>query len=229
MSYFDDEKNHPNDEEENESVDDQDEGSDDEDESEDDEAASDEGDGDEESEGGSDEAEDDDDLDGVDLDEDGEDDDDSQGSDDKDTSATAIQKKKWRKRALAAERKLQDLQKGKQGNKAPAKKKSSNSSLQERNDFRMDYPELKTKEVDEIEAFAKTKGVSLREALKNPIIQIMIRRNAQKRKAAGSSFDPSRRSQPTKPEKDWSRASRSEMEAEASRRVAAAEAKRNGR
>lgn len=228
MSYFDDEKNHTPDDEEDETGGEQDENSDADGESDEDDADPDNEDSDEESDGDADDA-DDDDLDGVDLDNDGEDDDDSEGSDDKDTSATAIQKKKWRKRALAAERKLQDLQKPKQGNKAPAKKQSSSSSLRELTNFRMDYPELKTKEVEEIEAFAKTKGVSLREALKYDVIRIMIKRNAQKRKAAGSSFDPSRRSQPTKPEKDWSRASRNEMEAEASRRVAAAEAKRNAR
>ena len=225
MSYFDDEKENQPDDELDEETQDESNDEDPEDEDlgldEDEEAGSEE---DEEEEPSDDEDSEESESDDT---EEGEEDDDSEGDNDKDTSAI-IQKKKWRKRAIKAERKLRDLQNGKKAKPAPAQKKSANvNALQERNDFRMDFPQLKTKEVDEIEAFAKAKGVSLREALKYDVIKLMIRRNAQKRKAAGSSFDPSRRSQPTKPQKDWTTMSRSEMEAEAARRVARAEAARN--
>lgn len=134
----------------------------------------------------------------------------------KNRSAIA-QKKKWRERALKAEAKLKD----KKPEASPAKKAAANGSNNATINFRLDHPSLKTNEVEEIEAYAKMKGVSLEKALNSDVIRTMLALNKRKRMQAGSSISPSHRSQPTKPEKDWSRAGREEMEAEAARRVAA--------
>lgn len=177
---------------------------------------------DEEEEGEADGSEDEDEE-GGDADEDdesegGEDTDDDE-SKKKNLSAIA-QKKKWRERALKAEREL-----AQKTGKKPSGKTSSQSRASNRANvlinFRLDNPTLKLKEVEEIEAYAEAKGVSLSEALKSPVIKIMIARNKKKAQLQGGSVSPSRRSQPTKPAKDWSRAGREDMEAEVARRRAA--------
>jgi len=155
-----------------------------------------------------------------DLDEGASDDDDADDESDKKNLSAIAQKKKWRERALLAERALADKSNKKPSGKAqPQPKKANRESVLI--NFRLDNPTLKLKEVEEIEAYAEAKGISLTQALKSDVIRIMIARNKKRAQQQGGSVSPSRRSQPTKPQKDWSRAGRNEMEAEAARRVAA--------
>lgn len=141
----------------------------------------------------------------------------------KEDSSIIAQKKKWRERALKAERELSE----KQGALVNPSQKTRTRKEQSQHDamlinFRLDNPTLKSKEVSEIEAYARAKGISLEGALKSDVIRIMIARNRKMQQQQGGSVNPSRRGQPTKPEKDWSRASRQEMEAEVARRRALA-------
>ena len=142
----------------------------------------------------------------------------SDGEEDSDKDRSAIaQKKKWRERALKAEAKL----KGEKPEAKPAKKAAAKGPDNATINFRLDHPSLKTNEVEEIEAYAKIKGVSLEKALDSDIIRTMLALNKRKRLQTGGSISPSHRSQPSKPEKDWSRAGLKDLEAEASRRAAA--------
>lgn len=157
-----------------------------------------------------------------------EDDDADEGDDESDKDLSAIeQKKRWRRRALAAEAKLKQVKPAEKPSEKPKTPKTGSKRESELINFRLDHPELKSAEVVEIEAFAKAKGVNLETALKSDVIRIMIARNRKKQQQQGGGTSPSRRSVPAKPEKDWSRAGREEIEAEvARRRLASRQGKR---
>lgn len=138
----------------------------------------------------------------------------------KEALSAIAQKRKWRERALAAEAKLKEPQE----KQAPAKQLPINDNAIIH--FRLDHPTLKSSEVAEIQAYAKAKGVSLEEATRSDVIRIMIARNRKKAQHQGGSVEPSRRAVPTKKQPDWSTASRQDIEKEASRRLAAAQATR---
>lgn len=115
-----------------------------------------------------------------------------------------------------------DLDAKKPTQKKPVSKEARSTSSTERTDFRFDHPELKSSTVDQIEAYARSKGISLRESVKDPVVKILIRKAQKRSENANSSTAPSHRSQPTKRQKDWSQASKDELEKEASRRREAA-------
>jgi len=171
---------------------------DDEGEDEDDDDASDEGDDD-----ASDEGDDD-------ASDEGDEDDKKKRSD----STVNIQRKKWRKRALIAERKLREkaVKKGKKIDSAT--NKSERAAMQERNDFRFDHPNLTTREINEIEAVARAKGISLEEAKRSPIIKLYLKAQKRKREQDGTSVDTRHRAAPRKKEKDYMKMSPEEFEAE---------------
>lgn len=159
---------------------------------------------------------DDEDIDELDLDDeddsedhsedDSEDDSDGEGDEEQDNgddpnSALNIQRKKWRQRALKAEQALADLEKTKKQVKTP-QKKSDDPFKQERMDFRFDHPLLTTREVDEIEAVAKAKGVSLEQAMRSPIVKIFLKASERKREHAKASPETRHRAAPKMKEKD---------------------------
>lgn len=136
---------------------------------------------------------------------------------DKQNLSAIAQKKKWRERALAAEAKLKRDEPAAKSSEATQPKSRSKSDENVLINFRLDNPELKSKEVGEIDAYARASGKTLEEALDSDIIRIMIARNRKKIQQQGGSISPNRRSQPTKPAKDWTKMGRTEMEAEAAR------------
>lgn len=127
------------------------------------------------------------------------------------TAALNIQRKKFRDRALKAEAELAELKKKQL---KPASKKSDTlSSKEERIDFRFDHPELSSKEVDEIEAIAKAKGVSLEQAMKSPVIKVFLKASARKREHQKASPETRHRSAPRIKGKDPMDMSPEEFEA----------------
>lgn len=136
------------------------------------------------------------DLDAIDLDpeEDDEDDDETDPAPEevetdpkKEAETTAnIQRKKWRDRAKAAEAELARL-KAKNPSKPASKKVEADPLKQDRIDFRFDHPELSSLEVNEIEALARAKNVSMEDAMKSPLVQVFLKVSARKREHAQAS------------------------------------------
>ena len=160
------------------------------------------------------------DLDNFDLDEEEEDEASSDGSEEESEkeapkgesdSAINIQRKKWRDRAKAAEAKLFELQQTK--TKTASKKVESDPIKQERTDFRFDHPELLSKEVNEIEALARAKGITLSEAMRSPIIKIFLKATARKREHSQASPETRHRSAPRAKGKDPMEMTTEEFEA----------------
>lgn len=168
---------------------------------------------------------DDSDLDEIDLDDEEEDKDmdedeeepedgdgDTEPSKEKDrTAALNIQRKKFRKRALKAEAELAELKK--EQPKPASKKSDATLEIKKRMDFRLDHPELSSKEVDEIEAIARAKGVSLEQAMKSPVIKVFLKASARKREHQKASPETRHRSAPRIKGKDPMDMSPEEFEA----------------
>lgn len=98
------------------------------------------------------------------------------------------------------------------------KKKEERSQDQvnlQRIEFRQDHPELKRKDVDAVERFAKANGVSMEKALQDPFMKSYIRKRLEKRSAQDASING--RSQGAslrrKGEKDWGAASDADYQA----------------
>ena len=126
---------------------------------------------------------------------------DKEPSDEKDrTAALNIQRKKFRDRALKAEAELAELKKKQP--KPTSKKPDVSADKADRMDFRFYHPELSSKEVDEIEAIARAKGVSLEQAMKSPVIQVFLKASARKREHAKASPETRHRAAPRPKGKD---------------------------
>ncbi|MFA5130761.1 MAG: hypothetical protein WC477_07690 [Patescibacteria group bacterium] len=176
---------------------------------------------------------DDDDSDDDDLDDDESDDDDSDDDDldddedlpvDKDTiKRLNAQRQHHKKKRREAEKRAELLEKkllGKKHKKDVPKKEDRLSK--ERQDFRFDHPSLKTTTVDQIESYARSRGVTMREATKDPIVRLLIKRAKKKSALSRASADSNHRSIPTKGKrKDWDSATDADVEAEERRRQAA--------
>jgi hypothetical protein len=185
---------------------------------------------DEEDDDDSDEEEDDEESDDSDEEEDDEESDDSDEEEDetddedidpKKVKTLKIQRKKHKKRADTAEARVAELEAENErlkGGKSPKSKKTDDNRSQERNDFRFDYPDLKSSEVDQVEAYAKAAGISMREASKKTIVKLMIKRARKRRASGAASTDTTRRSSPHIKKQDWDGKTRPEMEQEAQRR-----------
>jgi len=83
----------------------------------------------------------------------------------------------------------------------------------ERIDFRLDHPDLKKKEVGQIEKFAKANGMSMEESLKEGVIRTYLRERKKKREALEGSPTTRGKGAPLRRrgEKDWSTASSEEI------------------
>lgn len=125
----------------------------------------------------------------------------------KKTKSILKQKKHWREKALKASEK--------DGDKPPAPKKKPASKtseleeirrLTERNDFRLDHPEIPSRMVDEVQDYAAAKGISLEEALQKPIVRKFVNdKDARARLAKASPSSKHRGPQTAKPI-DWAKA-----------------------
>lgn len=89
----------------------------------------------------------------------------------------------------------------------------------ERFEFRQDFPQLRRSEVDEIEAYARGKGISLYEAATTPFVKTFLKIQQKKRSIASASVDSGHRSKPATPDKDVASMSLAEIEKAAARRV----------
>lgn len=85
----------------------------------------------------------------------------------------------------------------------------SNQINVERIEFRQDHPDLKRKDVDAVERFAKANGLSMEKALKDPLIKTYIQKRLEKRGNLDASISGRSRGAPLRPKggKDWSIAS----------------------
>jgi len=200
--------------------------------------------GDDEDDDDDEDDEDDEDGDGDedDDDEDDEDDDDLDDIEDADVTPDKFrqvnaQRKHHKKKRESAEQERDDLKRRiealeKKGSKKSQKGKQNSADDgdearydRERSDFRFDYPDLKTKTVDQIEAYARAKGISLREAAKDSLVKSMIRR-AKKKAAVDKASAPTGSYRPgsvKSKRKDWSGATSEEMKQERLRRQNARE------
>lgn len=124
-----------------------------------------------------------------------------------------IQRKKFRERALAAEARVAELEKKQTKPNATSKKPDVSVDKAERMDFRFDHPELSSKEVDEIEAIARAKGLSLEQAMKSPVIKIYLKASARKREHSIASPETRHRAAPRIKGKDPITMSTEEFEA----------------
>ena len=138
----------------------------------------------------------------------------------KSSKSVIAQKKNWRDRALKAGWK-------KEGNEPPAKKpaKIANPAIPqdqgngellrrlERNEFRQDHPDIPRRMVDEIETFAKAKGVTLERAMRSPIVQKMVTDKTLKEKLSKASPSSKHRNPQTKPTIDWNTATPAQVQA----------------
>lgn len=85
--------------------------------------------------------------------------------------------------------------------------------LTERNDFRFDHPEIPSKMVDEVQDFARAKGISLEEALQKPIVKRFVEdKEVRQRLAKASPSSKHRGPQSAKPI-DWATATPAQVAA----------------
>lgn len=125
------------------------------------------------------------------------------------------QKKVWRDRAIkAGYSKETPAKKETPAPKTPAPQQQSQnqSDAFERFEFRMDHPEVSSRQVDQIEKFAKANGISLKKAYKQPLIQRFIKDSKKKQDLLNSSPSSQHRGTPATPPKDWSKATRADVE-----------------
>lgn len=139
-----------------------------------------------------------------------EDDSAKKADDDKDTAAN-IQRKKWRDRAQKAEAALAELKQ--KPTKTVSKETDTKGVSAERTDFRFDHPELTTSEVNEVEAIAKAKGVSLEDAMKSPLIRVYLKVSARKRSHQSASPESRHQTIPRPKGKDVNAMSTEDFEA----------------
>lgn len=132
----------------------------------------------------------------------------------KKTKSILKQKKHWREKALKGADKEDDKP------PVPKKKPASKGSdleevrrLTERNDFRLDHPEIPSKMVDEVQDYASAKGISLEEALQKPIVRKFVNdKDARARLAKASPSSKHRGPQSAKPI-DWATATPAQVAA----------------
>lgn len=124
----------------------------------------------------------------------------------KKTKSLIKQKKHWREKAKGADK---EADKPPVPKKKPAGKGSELEEIRrltERNDFRLDHPEIPSKMVDEVQDYASAKGISLEEALQKPIVRKFVNdKDARARLAKASPSSKHRGPQTTKPI-DWTKA-----------------------
>lgn len=99
-------------------------------------------------------------------------------------------------------------------NKPAKKAKDADQGINnERIDFRLDHPDLKKKEVEQIEKFAKANGMSMEESLKEGVIRTYLRERKKKREALEGSPTTRGKGAPLRRrgEKDWSTATPEEL------------------
>ena len=124
----------------------------------------------------------------------------------KKTKSLIKQKKHWREKAKGADK---EADKPPVPKKKPASKGSELEEIRrltERNDFRLDHPEIPSKMVDEVQDYASAKGISLEEALQKPIVRKFVNdKDARARLAKASPSSKHRGPQTAKPI-DWTKA-----------------------
>ena len=124
----------------------------------------------------------------------------------KKTKSLIKQKKHWREKAKGADK---EADKPPVPKKKPAGKGSELEEIRrltERNDFRLDHPEIPSKMVDEVQDYASAKGISLEEALQKPIVRKFVNdKDARARLAKASPSSKHRGPQTAKPI-DWTKA-----------------------
>lgn len=144
------------------------------------------------------------------------DDEDDQDKDEEPEESVEELKKKLIKRTAMLKRyqkRAKQLEESKANSQPPAKQskkkeeeaRSEDSLKEQRFDFRVDNPHLKSKEVDQIERYAKANGLSFAAAARSPVIKIYIDKRLKARKLAESSASSGSggRGNLTKPKKDW--------------------------
>lgn len=101
----------------------------------------------------------------------------------------------------------------------PAKKKEEEARLEDslkeqRFDFRVDNPQLKTKEVDQIERYARANNLTFQEAARSPIVKMWVdkRLKARRSTAASASSSTSSRGALHRSKTDWTKLSDKEFE-----------------
>lgn len=103
------------------------------------------------------------------------------------------------------------------------KKQQTNATIDsfalERFEFRQDFPHLKRSEVEEVEAYARGKGISLYDAVSSPFVKHFLRVAQKKREVAGASVDSSHRTKPSRVMKSPDEMSLEELEKYTARRV----------
>lgn len=124
----------------------------------------------------------------------------------KKTKSLIKQKKHWREKAKGTDK---EADKPPVPKKKPASKGSELEEIRrltERNDFRLDHPEIPSKMVDEVQDYASAKGISLEEALQKPIVRKFVNdKDARARLAKASPSSKHRGPQTAKPI-DWTKA-----------------------
>jgi len=127
------------------------------------------------------------------------------------------QRAKWKARALKAEK-----DKEKPSSAKPPKKVSSGTKNQEaienarryeRNEFRLDHPDIPRRMVDEIQKHAIAHGMTMEKTLRRPLIQRFVNDKKLKERLSKASPSSRHRSPQSAPTKDWSRATSAEVAA----------------
>lgn len=128
----------------------------------------------------------------------------------KNSKSTIAQKKVWRDRATKAGWKKEgEKPSEKPAKKVEAPKAETNDELLrrlDRNEFRQDHPDIPRRMVDEIETYAKAKGVTLERAMRSPLIQKMVSDKTLKEKLSKASPSSKHRNPRTPPEINWATA-----------------------
>lgn len=127
------------------------------------------------------------------------------------------QKKKWRE-------KYQNAMKGEQkkpaqkeaSKKTPAGKQVESDALArqlERNEFRLDHPDIPRRLVDQVQKYAIANNISLERAYKAPIVRALVNNKKLRERLANASPSSAHRSPPSKPAIDWRTATPEQVKA----------------
>lgn len=128
----------------------------------------------------------------------------------KNSKSTIAQKKVWRDRATKAgwkkdgEKPAEKPAKKADAPKAEAQGEQARSN--ERIEFRLDHPDIPRRMIDEIETYAKAKGVTLERAMRSPLVQKMVNDKTLKEKLSKASPSSKHRNPRTTPEINWATA-----------------------